>query len=292
MRLGIVGHVSVDELEFEDEVLECLGGAMSYAGSIASGMGFGVIPITKFGRDLKEEWIRWLYERGVRLREEQRSERPTTRFRIVLSGGGRELFLKERCEDIGEGELEFDADGTVVSPIAGEVDARILKWVPGEFRALDPQGFLRGFEPDGRVYLKPTSPEFLRGFDVVKVDLEEAKALTGLEGLDAALLLLKLAGMVLLTDPPNRVYLLYRGGGYRIGIPKVEVRDTTGAGDLLLASFVCLYLKENDAKWALSNALAISSLALKERGIEKVDRVRGFEELGEELYDRAERFSL
>lgn len=293
MRLGIVGHVSIDELVFGDEELESIGGAVSYSGIISSRVGFKVIPVTKFGYDMKEKWLGWLRERGIDLNEGVRSRSsPTTRYRIVIKGAEREMYLKEKCEEIGEEALEFDADGAIVSPIARELDEHLVVRIPGEFRALDPQGILREFGPDGKVGLRSLDPSFMRGIDLVKVDLEEAKALTGFDGLDAVHSLLKLVGMVLLTDAPNGVYLLHEGGGYRLNVPKVEVRDTTGAGDLLLSSFVCSYLKDNDARWAFSEALSISALSLRGRGIEKVEWLEGFEELSEELHDSLRSLSI
>ena len=292
MRIGIVGHLAIDEIVFEDKEIESIGGPISYSGVLASFLGFSTIPVTKFGYDLKKEWINWLKERGINLDERSRvTDHPTTRYRIILKGNDRVMYLKAKCKDIDKNEFEFDSDGTIISPIAGELRKDFLREIPGEFRALDPQGLLRNFDPNGKVSLKPIDLEYLKGIDIIKVDLDEAKTLTDMEGLDAAHQLLKHVKMVLLTDAPRSVYLLDRGHGYKIKIPKVRVEDTTGAGDIMLSVFVCSYLKEQDELWALSQAIAITTKSLQKRGIEKVSGIEDFEELSELIYDTAKSFS-
>ena len=55
-------------------------------------------------------------------------------------------------------------------------------------------------------------------------------------------------------------------------MPKINIHDTTGVGDIFCAAFTCTLLKEKEAIWALCFAGGAAQAALESRkvGLEKV----------------------
>jgi sugar/nucleoside kinase (ribokinase family) len=70
----------------------------------------------------------------------------------------------------------------------------------------------------------------------------EAKAFTGLEAKEAALLLQKLAKVVVVTEGENGAFVASDSGVFHAPALKTAVVDTTGAGDFFAAGFLSGYL--------------------------------------------------
>ena len=77
---------------------------------------------------------------------------------------------------------------------------------------------------------------------------------------------------------------------YTIFLPKINLSDTTGIGDIFGATFVCTMLKEKDFLWALSFAggAAQSALESKEFGLDKVPEKSALESNGSYFYNIVE----
>jgi hypothetical protein len=73
-------------------------------------------------------------------------------------------------------------NASIVSPIAGEVSPSLLSEISArsDFTFLDPQGFVRTIDSEGKVGIAPPiDHDILTKVDAVKMDREEAAALTG-----------------------------------------------------------------------------------------------------------------
>jgi sugar/nucleoside kinase (ribokinase family) len=111
----------------------------------------------------------------------------------------------------------------------------------------------------------------LSGVEVLKADREELAGWTGLKDVDASVHeLSKFVNTILLTSGPGEVDA-YQGGKriMRARPPTVEPKDTTGAGDIMLASFAAKYSETGNCEESLAFSVCAASLAVRKVGVEK-----------------------
>lgn len=97
-----------------------------------------------------------------------------------------------------------------------------------------------------------------RGVDLLKCNLDEARALTGARSVSTALRQLRaLAGRAaVVTLGPRGAVALGEGGVVEVDAPRVKVVDTTGAGDAAMAGITACLLGQ--PRW--SNAVLVQAL--------------------------------
>src|SRR5207245_2147348 len=157
-----------------------------------------------------------------------------TRFRHLVNEGARTLYLTERCEDITIEQVpEGHFNAALVSPLAHEISTPIFQLIRArsDFCFLDPQGFVRSFDADGKTTVKSWSDEEVLGsVDAIKMDPDEAEAITGKTETKAALAKLseKKVRKAVITHGGEAAYVLDGSRISKISVPKVRVVDTTG----------------------------------------------------------------
>ncbi len=289
MKIAIVSHTPIDQIEGRGAVETTLGGPTSYGGLTARELGFDVRLVTRIGRDFPGEFRELLRQRGLEIPSECISTvKPSTRFRLVLRDDGRELFLLAKCDDLAPGDVKVDADAFIVSPIINEVPEDALMEVHRHtgFLFLDPQGFLRRVGEGGRVYSARTEIGLEKAHvNAIKVDDEEVQALTGSAGTDG---LMKLRTSIAILTRDNRTTMLYNDRLYELETGAIDARDSTGLGDIFAAAYACTFASEPDAVWALCNAVAASQAAIRtgETGISKIPRRQDLEKEASALSDK------
>lgn len=294
MNVLVAGFMTIDRIELPIRTISSVGGPPSYAGLLCSRFGFDVTALTRIGTDFPEEQLVWLARNGLALRAVDRSTtKKTTRFKLVVNGGERSLYLQERCEDIG---LEQVPDGhfnaTLVSPLAGEIPDPVFQEVRkrSDFCFLDPQGYVRAFEASGKVYISPWSDEeVLGGVDALKMDPEECQALTGksspMEGL--AKLASKGIRKAVVTRGAEPALVLDGNRVSKVEVPSVKIVDSTGAGDVFAGALLACYLRSRDFLWSSCFGIAASSLSLTSIALGKVDLPRSVDQQARRLYSTA-----
>ena len=250
--------------------------------------------MTMVGPDFPDEQAVWLARNGIALGAANRSQkRGTTRFRIETKAPERELTLLNRCDDISKEQLpQARVNASLVSPIAGEVSPSLLAEISAlsDFTFLDPQGFVRSFDSRGCVSVKvPKDRSIITKVDGLKMDREEAAALTGMDSPKAALQ--KLAGLGLrkavVTQGSGECYVLDGARIYSVQVPKAQVVDQTGAGDILGGAIVSMYLRTRDFLRSACFGIAASSLSLHMIALAKVDLPMSVDETAMRLYSQA-----
>lgn len=288
------GFITIDSIQLPVRTITSVGGPPSYAGLICSRLGMDAFALTKIGNDFPEDQATWLAKNGISLRSVDRSPtRRTTRFRIETKGNGRSLTLLERCEDISEEQIpDTHFNAALVSPVANEVSASVLSKIAArsDFTFLDPQGFVREFSGKGEVSLsRLKSAGILSKVDGVKMDQAEAEVVTGKGEPQAALR--KLASMGIrrgvVTRGPDSAYVLDGNRIFSVPVPRVQVVDSTGAGDILGGTVVTWYLKTRDFLWSACFGIAASSLSLHLIALAKVDLPMSVDEQARRLYSQA-----
>jgi sugar/nucleoside kinase (ribokinase family) len=275
MRITIVGHLVIDEFEASNIQINSLGGPPSYAGLTAKNLGAEITLLTKFGTDLPEYYFIWLIRNQIKIGRDSRSTtHPTTRFRIVQTPEGRELYLKSRCEDLKNFE-NWEGDAVIISPVAGEVGLAFLNHVRRRFKTvyLDPQGFIRKFHPSGHCRLTRIDRHVLENADIIKMDNEEAMMITGKRDPFQALEDLEKMGVRVgvYTNGKEGVLLRCDEGVFKIPVShQGTVVDMTGVGDIFAGAFTVEYLQTGDPVWSGCVAVAAASGRLDRFGLSKI----------------------
>ena len=167
-------------------------------------------------------------------------------------------------------------DGAVVAPLIGEVPAGMLAAAiaagAGPVLA-DVRGFVRRAAPGEAVRLEPAALDF-SGAAAVKAgrgELECASAGAG-GGLDGMLAVQRAGAERVLHADGARVSMLSGDRLYEVDGPAGGAGDTTGAGDILAAAFLCTLVREGDDLWALCFGAGAAQAALEsgQAGIGKV----------------------
>jgi len=288
----VAGFLTIDTIQLPMRRITSVGGPPAYAGLICSRFGYDVSPLTKVGNDFPDEQAVWLARNGVALRASDRSmNRATTRFTIAQGSGERALTLTSRCEDLSSGQIppstRFSA--SLVSPLAGEVSSALLTEISArsDFTFLDPQGFVRSFDSEGRVSTVPLKDRsILSKVDAIKMDRTEAEMLTGKSNPRKALEKMASVGLrkAIVTHGADVCHVLDGNRIYQVEVPKGPVVDTTGAGDILSGATMSWYLKTRDFLRSACFGIAASSLSLHMIALAKVDLPMSVDESAVRLF--------
>ena len=267
MKFGIFSHCTIDEIQIEDKLYETPGGPACYCSLAAKNLGFDVELYTKYGPDYS--FADSLRKKKINLQNPE-SAKNTTRFRLEIINEDRILWIKNICERIEY--TKTNCDGILISPVFDEISLDTLHRIKSDadLVGLDPQGYLRRSDDEGRVSFHRTDIE-LDGIDVLKSDPNEVFQLTGVQGFDGAKLLNKKVKHLLYTNK-REVSLFYNSKRYSITLPNMDIYDTVGVGDIFTSTYCCTMLKEKDALWALSFAGGAAQAALESKmvGLDKI----------------------
>lgn len=295
MKVLVAGFITIDSIQLPMRQIVSVGGPPCYAGLICARFGHSVSPLTKVGNDFPDEQAVWLARNGVVVRAPDRSLlKPTTRFKISNSAGTRTLALASRCEDPTASQIPPDTrfGASLVSPLAGEVSPALLTEISArsDFIFLDPQGFVRSFDREGRVSFVPLKDRsILSKIDAIKMDRTEAEMLTGKSDPREALEKVSSIGVrkAIVTRGADSCFILDGSRIYEVGVPKVPVVDSTGAGDILSGATVSWYLKTRDFLRSACFGIAASSLSLHMIALAKIDLPISVDESAVRLYSMA-----
>ncbi|MDV3243855.1 MAG: PfkB family carbohydrate kinase [Nitrososphaerales archaeon] len=294
MRTLVAGFITIDTIKLPIRTITSVGGPPSYAGLVCARFGLDVFPLTRVGNDFPEEQAVYLARNGISLRQMDRSQtEKTTRFRIEAESAGRTLTLLSRCDDVSKSQLpDSQFNASLVSPVAGEVSPTLLADIArrSDFTFLDPQGYLRSFDSKGEVsFTKLKDAGVLSAVDALKMDRDEAEAITGMTGPKEALSKLGAMGVrkAVVTQGADPCYVLDGSKIYSVPVPKVQVIDSTGAGDILGGTVVASYLRSRDFLWSACFGIAASSLSLHMIALAKVDLPMSVDDQARRLYSQA-----
>lgn len=295
MKVLVAGFITIDTIQLPVRQITSVGGPPCYAGLVCARFGNSVSALTKVGSDFPDEQGVWLARNGIALKAADRSAtKPTTRFRIANSAGNRTLYLSARCEDLDASQIPPDTrfNASLVSPIAGEVSPSLLAEISSrsDFTFLDPQGFVRSFDGDGKVLFEPVKDRsVLSKVDAVKMDRTEAEMLTGKSDPRGALEKVYSIGLRkgIVTQGGDPCFVLDGKRIYQVEVPRASILDTTGAGDILSGAAVSWYLKTRDFLRSACFGIAASALSLHLIALQKVDLPMSVDESAARLFSMA-----
>jgi sugar/nucleoside kinase (ribokinase family) len=192
MNVAILSNIVIDEIVSRDlNSSQSLGGPAAYCGVTARKFGFDTTLFTHFGNDLDLQYIEYLKNQGVSFNNLQPSTLPTTRFVLKNFETDRELTLQSKCIPIDIEEIKnVKANCWLISPVFDEVPLDILQYLvtsrkEKQFVMLDPQGYTRTVDSEGRVSIRKKMNIPIHNIDGIKLDSQEISCFTnGLQGME------------------------------------------------------------------------------------------------------------
>lgn len=266
-----IGHVTRDILP--DQTFS-LGGTVSYAALTAYRLGLVVAIITCANTELLAELPARLPEIGLAVH----TSSATTAFVNTYHEGFRTQYLRARADQLQlEDVPEAWRQASVV--LFGPLDQELLPSLvrlfprhPGSIFAATPQGWLRRWDEDGRVWPIPwtAAGEILPLLDVLILSHEDLLPFANGNRTDADAMLASWSMQVPLlvaTDGRHGATLFQHGFAERFpSYPSHEV-DPTGAGDVFAAAFLVYYHRHGDPRKAVDFANCVASLSIEDIGI-------------------------
>lgn len=257
MRCLIVGHLVRDIIVKGSGIEHRMGGGAYYS-AMALSRFCTVEILTSVGEDFPESWLRELEEKGIVLHTIPAES--STSYRLhYLDGNTRELSLlsvAERITDMPRGNYDI----IILNPVAGEIPPETVALAKrrSNFVVADVQGFIRSPNP-GRLKLTGIDGGIFNGLKVLHADVSEAQLVRNIDPDRIEVLLISRGADV------GQAYL--RGRKYAYTPARVAVEESTGAGDVFLASFAMFY---HDCPFiqALKRASAFTALFLQRRSFD------------------------
>ena len=250
-----------------------IGGAVTFASLTARNLGLRAAVVTRASPDLHFYPI----FRGIEVLS--LPSKATTTFRNVYFGEMRVQYIgavadKIEAEDIPLGWRETRI--VYLAPLAGELDVDIVRLFPQSLLGVSPQGWLRRWDEEGRVYPKGwnRAEEVLCRADAVIFSEEDVGWDEGLIGGYAS------KARLLVVTRGEKGATVYQGGKVR-HFPAFKVRevvDPTGAGDVFAAAYLIELERGGDPYGAAVFANCVASISVEKRGTEEIPTLEEVEE--------------
>ena len=255
----VVGHVAHDLTSNGPR----LGGTAAYAALTAQALGYRVGIVTSAGPETSLQALDGIPVFSVE------SPRSTT-YENIYTAQGRVQYLRARASHIDLNSVpDVWKQSSIVhiGPIADEVDSTLPAGFSPALLGLTPQGWMRQWDPDGRVSPKQwATPEpALKNAGAVVLSREDV-------GGDDELIehMASLTRVLVVTEADAGCVLYWHGDRRRFRAPKVEEVDATGAGDVFAASFFTRFFSTRDPWEAARFATLIASHSVTRTGLEGI----------------------
>jgi sugar/nucleoside kinase (ribokinase family) len=248
----LIGHVTKDLTPSGSQ----LGGAASFAGRVAAALGasVGIVTSAHPAFDLTQ------LAQTAAIHRINAPE--TTTFENVYTPNGRIQTLSGRANPIHANDVPRawrTASIVHLAPVADEIDHDVIDLFLGKaIVGLTPQGWLRGWDENGRIFPKPWqwAEQYFPKVTAVILSEEDITGQTLIQYRQWAKLLILTkgaAGCIVFTETES------------IHVPTLPVREVepTGAGDIFAAAFLMAYQQngQNPVKAAqFANEIAAQSV--------------------------------
>jgi sugar/nucleoside kinase (ribokinase family) len=181
-----VGHFAIDFIKLPNRVgaKPALGGPPTYVSLAARKLGANVSVISKVGGDFPDKYLRFLEHRGINLSGLKKDEgASTTSFLLDYSASEeRKLVLKNKAPPLKAKDIPetLNTKAVHIAPIANEISYKTVCKLRtyDSIVSMDPQGFVRRFKKNGKVYMGQLEfPDILKGVDVLKASYKPRQSL-------------------------------------------------------------------------------------------------------------------
>lgn len=277
-----IGHVTRDLLPAGSFLL---GGTVTFAALTAYHLGLVAGIVTRADEALLGELPSLLPQ--IALAAD--SAPVTTAFENSYHEGFRTQYLRARAPELELADIPpawLDAPIILLGPLAQEIPPALMRGLPrrpGTLLAATPQGWLRRWDADGRVWPAPweAADSLLPLLDALILSHDDLLPFADNQRAAADAMLAEWSTRVPLlvaTDGRRGATLFERGASTRFpAYPATEI-DPTGAGDVFAAAFLVHLHQHRDPHAAMNFANCVASLSVEGPGIagiptrEKVER--------------------
>lgn len=271
----VCGNPTIDEFVQKEKHTSVPGGAVLYAGCAAASLGSNVRILGNVGPDYPSSMLQWFRSRNVNISAIRKTPDPTTRFRIEYRNERRKLWVLAAGSRI---RLipKILSDTVHLGTVFGEIDPSTVTRIRAKcnFLSADLQGFVRASADDKAVKNVRRRLGILFGScDMVKASLSEVENQFAISDPEDAV-------DTLLRQGPSFVIVTLGSKGSILGssdrskflipaFPDRETVDPTGAGDVLIGSWLSIFSSIRDPVWAASVGSAFASITSRKRGLSK-----------------------
>ncbi len=253
----VIGHIAKDQTPQGDTI----GGTAAYAARTAHALGLRVGILTSCAGDIDLSPLNAVNIHSV-------SSACTTTFENRYTNRGREQYLRSVAEPIQADAVPEPWQQTPLvhlGPIANEVSPDLIGLFADAFIGLTPQGWLRGWNGDGKIQLLnwETIRDILPLADAVVISLEDLA--------DVAEIIPAVAEncrLLVVTDGPNGAWVHDQGLRRHFPAPRMQEVDPTGAGDIFAAAFFIHLWRHRDPWEAARLATDLAAKSVTRTGVE------------------------
>ncbi len=264
-----IGHITRDILP--DSTFS-LGGTVTFAALTAYRLGLVSAIITCADAEFLTDLPARLPEIGLAVR----TSPSTTSFVNTYHEGYRTQYLRARAdqlqlEDVPESWRK--ASVVLFGPLDQELSPSFIRLFPRHHRAIfaaTPQGWLRRWDEDGRVWPTPwtAAGEILPLLDVLILSHDDLLPFANDNRADAMLFHWSMqVPLLVATDGRHGATLFQHGFAERFPAYPAHEVDPTGAGDVFAAAFLVYYHRHGDPRKAVDFANCVASLSIEHVGI-------------------------
>ena len=256
----IIGHLTTDLL---DQGGTKMGGTVTYAGLTALALGNRVSLLTSCSPDIDFSPLS-----GINL--SVLPSKHTTTYKNISTPQGRVQYMFDRAEPITASSIPSEwtsAPLVQLGPIADEIDPQIFTAFPNAFLGITPQGWLRGFDTDGKVH--PINWQYdedlLKRADATVLSLEDL-------GSDPAKVgFWRSVSKILVITRNKKGATVYIGNeAHDFHAPIKDLVEDTGAGDVFSACFFHAYAQTHDPFAATPFAVELAACSVTRKGFASI----------------------
>lgn len=266
-----IGHITRDVRE---DGSFTLGGTVTFAAVTAYRLGLAAAIATRADERLLADLPARLPGVGLAARVSSH----TTTFANLYHDGFRVQYLRARADSMRADDVPRewrDAPVVLLGPLAQELDSSILHSFPktrGSLIAATPQGWLRRWDADGRVWPTPwrNADAILSHLDALILSYDDLQPFANGKRADAETMLTQWSARVpLLVATDGRHGAVLFQGESRETFPAFASTelDPTGAGDVFAAAFLCRLHECGDPREAVVFANCAASFSVEQVGI-------------------------
>jgi sugar/nucleoside kinase (ribokinase family) len=252
----IIGHLTIDNTPSGPQ----LGGTATYTALTAQVCGLRVGILTAWGTEINSgplESIPILNINSGRSTNFENIETPSGRVQHIF-------HVASRLESCHIPEPWRRARIVHLGPVAQEVEPTLVHQFPTALIGVTPQGWLRGWDEDGQVYVTewPASSNILKNVGAAVISIDD------LDGDEGRVEEMAVSCPVLaVTEEKQGVRLYWNGDVRRFRSPEVETVDRTGAGDIFAAAFFVRLFTTRDPWEAARFAIKLASFSVTRTGL-------------------------
>ena len=266
-----IGHVTRDILP--DKTFT-LGGTVTFVALTAYRLGLVAAITTCADAELLADLPARLPHIGLAVR----TSPVTTSFVNIYHEGFRTQYVRARADQLqleDVPETWRKASIVLFGPLDQELSPALVRLFPrhpGSIFAATPQGWLRRWDEDGRVWPAPwtSAGEILPLIDVLILSHDDLLPFANGNRTDADAMLSHWSMQVPLlvaTDGRHGATLFQHGITERFPAYPAHEVDPTGAGDVFAAAFLVYYHMHGDPRKAVDFANCVASLSIEQVGI-------------------------